>query len=86
MSLWNSLLEFCLGKKQRRVLKWRGKPLYRKGKDIYWKGYRVGDDYFDALMRDEDERRQYNYYVKIANRKLRQRNRNLRRKKIKRQI
>lgn len=48
------------------------RPLYRKGRDLYWKGIRVGDELFDERMRSNPrELRQYNFEVKRLNRKRR---------------
>lgn len=67
MSLWSLLF----GKK--KVRRWRGKPLYRKGKTIYWKDMPVHDDEFESVRENPAELRQYNYWVRKLNRRLRRR-------------
>ena len=69
-----SVLDWIMGK--RGIKKWKGKPLYRKGNQIYWKGCRVDDDEFSRLMyNNSEEVAQYNRYVRNANRRKNKRKR-----------
>lgn len=55
------------------VMKWKGRPLYRRGGQIYWKGIRVNDDEFEAVRQNRAELRQYNYWVRKLNRRRKRR-------------
>jgi hypothetical protein len=66
------LFNWLLGKK--KVKFWKGKPLYRKQGESYWKGYKISDDLFNELMHNNPEEvKQYNYWVRRANRSIRRR-------------
>lgn len=67
------LLNWLFGRK--KVKRWKGKPLYRIGKEPYWKGTRVSDDQFEWVRQNPEELRQYNYWVRKSNRRLKVRRR-----------
>lgn len=73
MGLWDWFI--VKKKRKKNVWKWRGKPLYRKGHRVYWKGVPVDDDEFEAVRMDKRELRAYNSAVRRANSRIRRRKR-----------
>jgi hypothetical protein len=64
MGLWGWFIQ-----KPKRI-RWRGKPLYRKGNRVYWKGIPVDDDDFEAVRKNPAELRQYNFWVRKREAKI----------------
>lgn len=64
---------------KKKVKEWKGRPLYRKGNQTYWKGYRADDDLFYELMHNNPEEvAQYNQYIRKFNKKIKHKRRQLR--------